>query len=178
VTQFLAHPSAGNLAVLVARLWLGGMMFAHGYRHLKSIRTGPGMANWFTSLGLRNGPLQAMNVTYTELLFGAMVVLGLLTPLAYGACASIVFVAVVTNHWRNGFFINNPGEGYEYVATIGVLSTVFAMLGPGNWSLDHVLGLGFPFEPWLSLVVALAAGVGGTAVFLGIFWRPNAQRQG
>jgi len=171
VTQFLAHPSAGNLAVLVARLWLGGMMFAHGYRHLKSIRTGPGMANWFTSLGLRNGPLQAMNVTYTELLFGAMVVLGLLTPLAYGACASIVFVAVVTNHWRNGFFINNPGEGYEYVATIGVLSTVFAMLGPGNWSLDHVFKI-FTNPTW-NLLLTVIPGTLGAIALLVTFWRPT-----
>ena len=43
------------------------------------------MANWFESLGLKNGPLQAMNVTYTELVVGATLVLGFLTPLSYGA---------------------------------------------------------------------------------------------
>ena len=59
-----------NLALLIARVWIGIMIFAHGYRHLKAIRSGPGMANWFESLGLRNGPLQAWNVTLTELIFG------------------------------------------------------------------------------------------------------------
>ena len=178
MSELWTHPDAFNLAVLVARLWLGGMMFAHGVRHVQAVRSGPGMAQWFESLGLKNGPLQAMNVTMTELLFGATVVLGLVTPLSYGATASIVLVALMTAHRKNGFFINNPGQGYEYVATIAVLSTVFAMIGPGEWSLDHAIGWSFPFDPWISLAIALVVGVGGTAVFLGMFWRPKSVEQG
>ena len=54
-------PDGYNLATLLARLWIGGIFFAHGYRHLKAVRSGPGMANWFESLGLRNGRLQAIS---------------------------------------------------------------------------------------------------------------------
>ena len=43
------------------------MVFMHGWRHLKSIRSGPGMANWFESLGLKPGPFHAQLVTVTEL---------------------------------------------------------------------------------------------------------------
>lgn len=177
MSDMIVHPDAVNLAVLVARLWLGGMMFAHGVRHVQAVRSGPGMAQWFESLGLRNGRLQAMNVTLTELVFGATVLLGLATPLSYGAVASIVLVALMTAHRKNGFFINNPGQGYEYVATIAVLSVVFAMLGPGEWSLDHAIGWSFPFQPWTALVVSLVVGVGGTAVFLAAFWRPKSVEQ-
>lgn len=163
---------AVNLALLIARLWMGGMMFAHGWRHLQSVRTGPGIANWFESLGLKPGPVHAWMVTLTELGVGVMLIVGFLTPLAYAGTASIVLVALVTNHWKNGFFINNPGEGYEYVATIAVLSIALGALGPGEWSLDHALDLSFPFEPATALAIAAIVGIGGTAAFLGVFWRP------
>jgi putative oxidoreductase len=161
-----------NLALLIARLWMGGMMFAHGWRHLQSVRTGPGIADWFESLGLKPGPVHAWMVTLTELGVGVMLIFGFLTPLAYAGTASIVLVALVTNHWKNGFFINNPGQGYEYVATIAVLSIALGALGPGKWSLDHALDLSFPFEPATALAIAAIVGIGGTAAFLGVFWRP------
>ena len=163
-----------DLALTIARVWMGGMMFAHGYRHLESVRSGPGMAEWFESLGLKNGPLQAWNVTITELIFGAMLVAGILTPLAYAGVASIGLVALITNHRGNGFFINNPGEGWEYVATIAVLAIALGALGPGSWSLDNAIELDFVFEPATALTLTATVGIGGTALFLGAFWRPPA----
>jgi len=161
-----------NLALLIARVWIGGLIFAHGWRHLVSVRGGPGMANWFESLGLKPGKLHAWNVTISELLVGAMLVMGFLTPLAYAGVAAIALVAVATNHWRNGFFINNPGEGYEYVATLAVLSIALGALGPGEWSLDDAFGFAFPFEPGTALLITAIVGIGGTVAFLAAFWRP------
>jgi putative oxidoreductase len=161
-----------NLALAVARIWVGIVMFAHGWRHLQSVRSGPGMANWFESLGLRNGPLQAWNVTLTELAVGPALIVGFLTPLSYGGAASIVLVALVTNHWKNGFFIFNKGEGWEYVGTLAVLSIALGALGPGEWSLDDAFGLSFPFEPGTALLVSAGVGILGTAAFLAVFWRP------
>ena len=163
---------ANNLGTLIARLWIGGVFLAHGFRHLKAIQSGPGMANWFESLGLKNGKLQAMNVTYLELAAGAALVVGFLTPLAYGGAASIVLVALVTNHWKNGFWSFLPGEGWEYTGTLTVLCIALATFGPGEWSLDDAFGLKFPFEPDTSLAIAAVIGILGTAVFLAIFWRP------
>lgn len=161
-----------DLALAIARVWMGGMMFAHGYRHLKSVQGGPGMANWFESLGLRNGNLQAWNVTLTELVFGALLVVGFLTPLAYAGISSIALVALATNHWKNGFFINNPGEGWEYVGSIGVLAIALGGLGPGTWSLDDAFGLDFPFEPSTALPLTAVVAIVGTVAFLATFWRP------
>lgn len=169
-------PDGYNLALLIARLWIGGVFLAHGYRHFKSIRSGPGMANWFESLGLKNGPLQAMNVTYMELAFGATVLLGFLTPLSYGATASIVLVALITNHRNNGFWSNNPGEGWEYTGTLCALGIALGGLGPGKWSIDQALGLDFPFKPDTALAIAVAIGILGTAAFLAIFWRPPVKK--
>jgi putative oxidoreductase len=161
-----------NIALGVARIMVGVVMFAHGWRHLHSVRSGPGMANWFESLGLRNGPLQAWNVTITELVVGVLLVVGFLTPLAYAGAASIALVALVTNHWKNGFFIFNKGEGWEYVGTLAVLSIALGALGPGEWSLDDAFDLSFPFEPGTALLISAGVGILGTVAFLAVFWRP------
>ena len=161
-----------NFALALARVWLGIMIFAHGWRHLKAVRSGPGIANWFESLGLKYGPFQAWNVTLTELAVGVILILGFLTPIAYGALASLLLVAAVTNHRKSGFFINNTPEGWEYVVTVAIISFALAPLGPGKWSLDHAFSLAFPFKPGTALAIALILGIGGSAVFLATFWRP------
>jgi putative oxidoreductase len=165
-----------DLALLVARVWVGCVMFAHGWRHLKSVRSGPGMANWFESLGLKPGKLHAWNVTLTELAVGPALVLGLVTPAAYGGVAAILLVALVTNHRSNGFWSNNPGEGWEYTGTLATLSLVLGVLGPGTWSLDDAFDFAFPFDPGKAAIVAVALGIGGTIAFLAAFWRPPKKK--
>jgi len=131
------------------------------------------MANWLTSLGLRNGPLQAQLLTWSEIALAPALVLGLLTPAAYGAAASLMLVAFVTNHRDKGFFVTaRPTEGWEYVGTLAVLGMALGTLGPGRWSLDDALGLSFPFEADKALLVAALVGIGGTALYLAAFWRP------
>ncbi|HSO97115.1 MAG TPA: DoxX family protein [Acidimicrobiia bacterium] len=161
-----------NFALALARVWLGGMIFVHGWRHLHVTRTGPGIANWFESLGLKPGPVHAWNVTLTELGVGAVLILGFLTPISYGGLASLMLVAAITNHRKNGFFINNKPEGWEYVVTVAVLSIALGALGPGSWSLDHAFGFSFPFENGTALLLSALVGLGGTALFLAAFWRP------
>ena len=163
---------AQDLALLAARVWVGIMIFAHGWRHLKSVRSGPGMANWFESLGLKPGPLHAWNVTLTELAVPVVLVAGFLTPVAYGGVAALMVVAFLTNHLQNGFFLSSAKEGYEYVVSVAVLSIVLGTIGPGEWSLDHAFDLSFPFDPKKSLIIAAAVGIGGAALFLLAFWRP------
>ncbi len=50
-------------------------------------------------------------------------------------------VAFVTVHRKNGFFIFNPGEGYEYVVTVAFALVALAVLGAGKISLDHALDI-------------------------------------
>ena len=168
--------SAFNFAVLLARVWVGIVMFVHGWRHVKALQSGPGMANWLESLGLRNGPLQAQLLTWSEVAVGPVLALGLLTPAAYGAVASLMLVALITNHHDKGFFITaRPTEGWEYVGTLAVLSLVLGTVGPGRWSLDRALDLSFPFEADKALLVAAIVGIGGTLLYLGTFWRPPSR---
>lgn len=165
-------PDAIDLALLVARVWIAFMVFMHGWRHFKAVQAGPGMANWFESLGLKPGRLHAWNVTLTELAFPVLLALGFLTPFAYGGVAALMLVAFMTNHLRNGFFLNSAKEGYEYVVTVAVVSIALGALGPGQWSLDDAFGIAFPFDPKKALAVAAIVGIGGAAAFLAVFWRP------
>jgi putative oxidoreductase len=167
--------NALNFALLVARVWVGIVMFVHGWRHVKALQSGPGMANWLESLGLRNGSLQAQLLTWSEVVVGPALALGLLTPVAYGAVASLMLVAYITNHRDKGFFITSrPTEGWEYVMTLAVLSVVLGAVGPGRWSVDRALDLSFPFEPDKALLIAAVVGIGGTALYLLAFWRRPA----
>ena len=167
--------NALNFALLLARVWVGAVMFAHGWKHVKALRSGPGMANWLESLGLRYGALQAQLLTWSEVAVGPVLVLGLLTPAAYGVVISLMLVAYVTNHRDKGFFVTaRPTEGWEYVMTLAVLSLSLAAVGPGEWSLDDALDVTFAFRPDQALLVAAAVGIGGTVGYLATFWRPKA----
>lgn len=167
-------PDQIDLVLAAARVWVGAVMLAHGLNHVRALRSGPGMANWLSSLGLSFGRLQAQLLTWSEVAIAPLLVLGLLTPAAYGVVASLMLVALVTNHRDKGFFITaRPTEGWEYVGTLAVLSLALGTLGPGEWSLDDALDISFAFEPNEALLVTLIVGIGGTAAYLGTFWRPG-----
>jgi putative oxidoreductase len=162
---------AVNLALLGLRLILGAVMLAHGINHIFGGGKIAGTGRWFESLGMKPGPLHAWTASITEIAGGAMLVLGLATPLACAAVIGVMLVALITNHLKNGFFIFRPGEGYEYVLTLTVVALCLAMLGAGEWSLDDALELS-DMNGWTGLAIAAVAGGGGAALLLAVFWRP------
>ncbi len=66
-----------------------------------------------------------------------LLIVGLLTPFAAAGVVGVMGVAWMINHRGNGFFIFRPGEGWEYVMTLGIVGIAIGALGPGEWSLDH-----------------------------------------
>ncbi|MGI8335542.1 DoxX family protein [Actinomadura scrupuli] len=165
-----------DIAAVVLRAAIGGTMIAHGWNHAFGGGRLPGTARWFESIGVRPGRVHAVVATLTELGAGSLLVLGLLNALAAAAVVGTMVVALVTNHLRNGFFIFRPGEGYEYVLMIILVSCALAALGPGRLSLDHAAGLGM--TGWAGLLIAVAAGGGGAALLLVTSWRPGPARPG
>jgi len=161
-----------NFALMISRVWIAFMVFMHGWRHLKSLQSGPGMANWFESLGIKPGWLHAKVVTYTELMLPALLLLGLFTPLAYAGVCSLMLVAFMTNHLKNGFFLNTSTEGYEYVVTVAVVSITLGTFGAGEWSLDNAFNIFDTGDFKQNLLVTAIVGIGGTIAFLATFWRP------
>jgi putative oxidoreductase len=163
-----------NIAAFVLRLAVGGTMIAHGWNHAFGGGKLPGTARWFESIGIRPGRLHALAATVAELGAGALLVLGLLTPLAAAGVVGTMVVALVANHARNGFFIFRPGEGFEYVLMITLVSCALGALGAGGWSLDHAAGFGV--SGWAGLAIAALAGAGGAALLLVTSWRPGPAR--
>lgn len=169
----MPDPDAVNLALLGLRLILGAVMLAHGINHIIGGGKIAGTGRWFESLGMKPGPLHAWLASITEVAGGALLVLGLLTPLACAAVVGVMLVALITNHLKNGFFIFRPGEGYEYVLTLTVVALCLSMLGAGEWSVDHALDRWDDLSGWAGLATAVVAGGGGAALLLAVFWRPE-----
>jgi putative oxidoreductase len=164
---------AVNLGLLLLRVSIGVAIFAHGWNHLDKVRKGPGVANWFESLGLKPGPIHAWMVTITEIVTGAMLVVGFLTPLAAAGVIGVVVVAFVSNHRDAGFFVfNRPVEGWEYLMVLTFASLAIGPLGAGEWSLDDAFGFLDDMSGNTGLWLTFLVGFGGAALFLAAFYRP------
>jgi putative oxidoreductase len=166
--------TAFNLSVLVLRMVLGAVFLAHGINHVFRGGKIAGTGRWFESLGMKPGVLHAWLASLTEIGAGALLVVGLLTPLAAAGVVGTMVVAWITNHLKNGFFIFRPGEGYEYVMTLTLVGLGVAGLGAGEWSLDHAVGI-FEEPSMTGFLIGLLAGGGGAAGLLAVFWRPPAR---
>ncbi|MER6562032.1 DoxX family protein [Streptomyces sp. NPDC001027] len=162
--------TAVNAVLLILRVTVGGTFIAHGYHHWRGGGGVKGTASWFENLGLRHGALQAWASVLTEIGAGVLLVAGLFTPLAAAAVVSVMLVAFVIWHRRNGFFILK--EGWEYVAVLAVTGLTLGTLGAGEWSLDQALGLRHDLYGWAGLWIALGVGVASTGLLLVGTYRP------
>jgi putative oxidoreductase len=165
--------SASSLALAMGRVLLGVVFLAHGSRHIFGGGKIEGTARWFESLGMRPGLLNAWAASLTEIGAGALLLLGLLTPVGAAGIVGVMLVALVSNHLRNGFFIFNPGEGYEYVVTLAVLAAIIGTLGPGAWSIDAHQAALQNLSGWAGFAISVGAGALGALGLLVLCWRPN-----
>ena len=165
-----------DLAALLLRAIAGVVLVAHGWNHVFGGGKLAGTARWFASIGFRHASLHAALASYGELLFGVLLLLGLLTPLAAAGLFGTMAVAFVANHRPNGFFIFRKGEGYEYVLTLAVVAVAIGALGPGDWSLDEIIGL--DVEGLAGAGIVVGAGGLGALLALGSSWRPPKDSTG
>lgn len=168
----MSDADAVDLALLVFRCGIGAVMLAHGINHIWGGGKITGTAGWFGSMGMRPPLVQAWLASVTEIGAGVLLVLGLLTPLGAAGVVGVMFVAWAINHRGNGFFIFRPGEGWEYVMTLGLCGIVLGAVGPGGWSLDDALDLRDDLTGSTGLLLSAGAGVVGAVLLLAISWRP------
>jgi putative oxidoreductase len=128
--------NARDVALLIARLLLGTIMFAHGYQKLMIDGLGR-TTQGFETMSIPVAIFSAAFVTVVEIVGGVLVVLGaLLTVVA--ACYLIVMVgAAVFVHIPNGIFVAN--NGWELVGAISAVLLVLAAAGSGRYGVDHLI---------------------------------------
>lgn len=128
--------SARDIALLVARLLLGTIMFAHGYQKL--VLDGLGRTSQgFESMSIPVAIFSAAFVTVIEVVGGVLVILGALLTLV-ACCYLVVMVgAAVFVHIPHGIFVGNGG--WELVGAIAALLLALAASGSGRFGVDGLL---------------------------------------
>ncbi|GAF47625.1 DoxX family protein [Rhodococcus wratislaviensis] len=158
-----------NIGLLVMRLSIGGMLLVHGYNKIAGPGGITGTAGWFVSLGIRPARLHARVASVNEIVIGVLLIAGFVFPLAVAAGVGVMLVAALTDHRGKGFFVFKGG--WEYVGLVAAVLLAMACTGPGEWSLDGVIGWHLAGLAW-----ALGAAVVGAVsswLFLLIAWRPE-----
>jgi len=123
-----------DVSLLVMRVIVGAVFFAHGAQKLFGLFGGPGLSAMVEMMG----PL-AYPVSVGECLGGIGIIFGFLTRFSAASNILIMLGAIGMVHGKNGFFLSN--QGYEYnLALIGLLVPI-VLLGPGKFSLGKFLPL-------------------------------------
>ncbi|MPY95148.1 MAG: DoxX family membrane protein [Acidimicrobiia bacterium] len=160
-----------DLGMCILRVAAGLTVAAHGWAKFTKGGRLPGLAGWFDSMGMRPGPVHARVAATTETAGGVFLAAGFLTPLVALAIVAVMTVAAYTVH-RGHFFILD--DGWEYTFIIATIATVVATVGPGDWSVDGLIG--FELDGWAGLAIAAGGGLAAAALHLALFYRPSEDK--
>ena len=165
-----------DLGLLLIRVVLGLILVAHGLQKITGRWGGPDLSEFQTdlqTLGFDYSQQLAYIGSIGEVIVGAVLVLGLFTPIA-GAAA----VALLINAWAAAqaadpglqFFVDQSGnQGVEFETMLLAAAAGLCLTGAGKLSLDA--NRGWTHRPmWGSLtllVIGIAAGVATWAVLNG-----------
>lgn len=120
-----------GLAVLILRALVGTAFLIHGYGKVADI--GAFASEFQIPMAIAAG------AAYAQLAAGALLLLGLATPLAALTIAGTMSVATLKLMGRGEPFINPHGHSYEASFFYLVACVAIALLGPGAYSVDAVL---------------------------------------
>ncbi|HEV8535453.1 MAG TPA: DoxX family protein [Candidatus Limnocylindria bacterium] len=161
-----------DLALLVLRVVVGGVVAMHGFLKLGWVGQGgsiAGVAGWFNSMGLRPGMFWAVMAVLAEAGGGVLTVLGLGGPIGPGLIAADLLVVTFVAHWSQGFWAGGGKVGWEFPLPLSAAGFAIAVLGNGAWSLDRLLGVTYPdwlLSAWLALMaVGVVLALGARAMF-------------
>jgi putative oxidoreductase len=156
-----------EIGLLLIRVVVGGLLAAHGAQKLFGWFGGHGLrgtGGFLEQLNMRPGRHMAIAAGSAEFFGGALLAIGLVTPLAAVLIGSVMLVATLTAHAGKGPFATNGG--WELPAINAAVAIGLAFNGAGLWSLDHALGIndvGF----WWGIgaaALAIAGALGALAI--------------
>ncbi len=136
------------LAPLAIRVALGVIFIAHGGQKLFGLWGGVGLQATFDTFESNMGipPWLTLMAVLAEFFGGLAVLIGLLTRLASVSLGIVMLVAIFTAHLQHGFFMNwnlvrGVGHGIEFNLALLGMSLGLILSGPGQLSLDRLLGI-------------------------------------
>jgi putative oxidoreductase len=160
-----------HLGRLLLRLTIGATFFVHGTQKLFGWFGGygpDGTGQFFESLGLRPGRRNAIAAGATEAGGGVLVALGFATPLGAAGLSAVMITALRTVVWKQGI---KPATG-EHEVLLAAAALALAETGPGEPSLDSVLGVDLSGPAWT--VAALSAAAAGAEMAISMGRRESA----
>src|SRR2546425_6844041 len=130
----MLFPSYADPAALIGRLALGALFLAHGWPKIKDMRKPIGFVK---GTGWPGGATFAVLFTLLEFFGGLALIIGLLTQVV-----AVLFVLemIATTIFAKTKLKKNFLSGYELDLAYAAFALVLAFLGPGAWSVDHLLG--------------------------------------
>jgi putative oxidoreductase len=134
--------TAIDIGILIVRLAVGLTFAAHGAQKVFGWWAGPGFGGWtgaMTRMGLRPAPLWAALSAGVELVGGALVILGFLTPIASALVVAQSVYIVLRVHLPKGFWNKNGGIEFPLQLLAGAL--LIAASGPGAIAIDPAIGV-------------------------------------
>ena len=151
-----------DFGLLIARVVFGVLMAGHGSQKLFGWFGGYGLSGtggFFEALGFKPGRLFAAAASAGEVVSGVLIALGLFGPIGPALMLSIMIVAAVSVHWKNGLFATS--NGIELPLLYATVAVAFALTGFGRLSIDALLGLGSRWTPAAVACVLAAGAVAG-----------------
>ena len=145
----------GNLA---ARVAIGALFVGHGTQKLFGWFDGPGLEGtqqMTKSLNLHPVKPNALAAGVSEAGGGALLALGLATPLAAASLIGTMITAIRKVHLANGPWVTKGG--YEYNLVLIAAIAAIAEHGPGPVSLDRLFGIEKTGVKWSLAALALGA---------------------
>ena len=126
-----------GIGLLILRLVVGGLFFAHGTQKLFGWFGGYGLGGtggFLESLGYPRGRVMAAVTGLTEAGAGLLLAAGFLTPLAGAAILGVMLNAVVSAKWSQGLI-----GGFELDVLYATVGAAMAFIGAGAYSVDRVI---------------------------------------
>ncbi|MHB1456255.1 MAG: DoxX family protein [Armatimonadota bacterium] len=149
------HPSstkasAHSIAILILRLALGSIFFAHGAQKVFGAFEGrgiEGVIGMTTSFGLPMPVVMAWIVALIEFAGGIAVFIGFFTRIAAAGICINMIVAIIKVHMKDGFF------ACEFPLSLLAIALSLVVSGGGRISIDFLLykwlGVKNRFFGWL-----------------------------